>query len=288
MKQSTKRLLYTLYFLSLAGALLYYLFPGDTLSGYLLFRAKKLFPNLTATIGSIKPTIPPGVTIKQIDLAGNDGHAVKIDKMVVSPGIVSLFKAQRTLHFQAEAYSGDIKGHLAMESGTDTQLKEAQVTLADIMLQQVGWLRAVTNREILGTLGGRLLYDQNAIENTMRASFTITDLSIGLRAPVLDLQKMDFASVESDLIGNQSNLRVNRFIFQGEKLDGSLTGLVSLKAPIEKSTLDLSGSIKLEPEFFAYLRENLPDLPMFKKKSGNKRFPIRISGTLDKPGFALK
>ena len=97
-----------------------------------------------------------------------------------------------------------------------------------------------------------------------------------------------FKKVDVDMVLNRQQLQVKRCVLAGRKVDGTITGSLSLKSPLEKSALLFSGVIKIHPEFQEHLEKNLAGTLLPKKKAGRKGYPIRIFGTLDNPRFSLK
>jgi type II secretion system protein N len=288
MKKPKKRLLYLFYILVVTGLFLYFRFPADTLSGYLLFRAKNMFPGCEASIGSIKPTFPPGLKFKQIDLKWPNRQPVAIEQVVVSPGYLSLLGSQTTWFIKADTLGGILQGRINVSNGKPERTITADADIEGIALKKIDWLKLVSKRELSGTLGGKLIYNQRSTSEPLRADLTFTDLTIELLVPVFDMTSLAFKSVETDLVGNNQQVRINRCIIRGQKIDGNLSGVMSIKAPFEKSSFNLSGTLKIHPDFMAYLKKNLPGSLLPKKKSGSNGYPIRFFGTLDKPGFSLK
>ena len=288
MKKSKKWLLYFIYILAATGFFLYYLFPSDTVSSYLMFLTRDAIPNCNLTVGSIKPAFPPGLKLEYVLLGKDNNELLQIEHARVSPGIFSLLKGNPAIFVEADTYSGTIDGRIDSGSDKTGRFITADVSMKDIALEKIDWLKTVTKRKISGTLEGKVLYNQESLNEPFRAGFMITDLTIELLVPIFNMANVAFKTVETDIVLNYQQLLVNRCVLRGQKVDGTLSGSVSLKDPFEKSTFNLSGTIKIHPEFMAYLQKNLPRGLLPKKKSGNNSYPVRFFGTLDKPGFSLK
>ena len=288
MKKPKKRLLYFFYILVVTGVFLYFRFPTDTISGYLLFQAKSLFPGCEASIGSIKPTLPPGLKFKRIDFKWPNHHSIAIEQAIVSPGYLSLFSSQTTMFFKAATCGGVLQGRVNVSGNKPVRTITAEANIEGVALKKIDWLKLVGKRELSGTLDGKLIYNQKSTSEPLRAGLTFTDLTIELLVPVFDMTSLAFKSVETDMVVNHQQVRINRCVLRGPKIDGNLSGSVSIKAPLEKSSFNLSGTIEIKPDFMAYLKKNLPGSLLPKKKSGSNGYPVRFFGTLDKPGFSLK
>jgi len=288
MKNPSKWILYAVYILAIAGILLYSRFPADTVSGYLLFHAKNLFPGCNAVIGDIKPAFPPGLKLSRVNILWQNRSLLNIDQAVVAPGYLSILKDHKVLHIAAKAYGGAIKARITAGGDESARPVSAHAVIEDISLEKIAWLKSISNRDLSGFLEGKIDYNRQSPEEPLRSSLTFTDLTIEMLVPVFNMESFDFKSVETDIVVNNQKVLVTRCVLRGQKVDGNLTGSVSLKEPIEKSTFNLSGTLKIHPAFMAYLKKHLPASLLPKKKSGDNSFPIRFFGTLDKPGFSLK
>lgn len=288
MKTSRKWLLYCVYILAATGFFLYYRFPSDTVSRYLMFHAAGAIPNCSLTVGRIKPAFPPGLKLEDVLLEKDNKELLQIEHVRISPGVFSLLKGKPAIFVEADTYSGTVAGRINSGSGKTGRVLTADVSMQDIALEKIAWLKTTTKRKISGTLEGKILYNQESLNEPFRAGFTITDLTIELLVPVFNMATIAFKTVETDIVMNSQQLLVNRCVLRGQKVDGTLSGSVILKDPFEKSTFNLSGTIKIHPGFMAYLQKNLPRGLLPKKKPGSNSYPIRFFGTLDKPGFSLK
>ncbi len=288
MHKSKKWLLYCLYMLLATGFFLYYRFPSDTLSSYLLSRLHNEFPACTGTIGGIKPFLPPGLNFSRLEFNWNNSTPLEIAQVEISPEYLALLKRRPAVFISADAYAGTLSGRVDMDRFDTPRMIKANASFEGLMLEKIEGLRSLSKREVSGILEGKLVYKQASTSEPLRASLKFTDLTIELLIPVFDMAAVSFNTVETDLVVNRQQVTITRCVLRGQKVDGSLSGSVTLMTPLEKSTFNLTGTVKIQPAFMTYLKKNFPDGLLPKKKTGGNSFPIRFFGTLDKPGFSLK
>ncbi|MCP3952017.1 MAG: type II secretion system protein GspN, partial [Desulfobacterales bacterium] len=193
------------------------------------------------------------------------------------------------LFVKSEACGGIIDGRVLLDSWVNGRPSRVRLNLKGIALERIAWLQTTAKRKISGTLAGKLLYDRKSPRETLRAGFKLTGLAIELRGPVFNMAALVFKTVDTDMVVNSQQLLVKRCVLAGEKVDGTLTGSLSLKSPAEKSVLQFSGVIKFHPDFRDHLEKKGLGTLLPKKKAGRKGgYPIQIFGTLDNPRFSLK
>jgi type II secretion system protein N len=126
------------------------------------------------------------------------------------------------------------------------------------------------------------------IAGTGNAKLTLSECKIQLMSPVIPVDQLDFVSIDADITMNKQQLEINQCLFKGQQVDGTVSGSVFLTEPIGSSRLNLAGMVKPHHFFLADLKKTLPDDFLPRKRHGSSGFPIRLTGTFDKPGFKLR
>jgi len=288
MQKSRTWILYSGYILALTAVFLYCLFPTETLSRFLEGRAGDAIPGCQLTFGSVKPVFPPGLKLEEIAVDKGGQTLFHIDRVRVSPGLWTLFSERPLLFVKSETCGGMIDGRVDLESRASSRLNQANLNLKGIALEKIAWLKTVAERNISGSLTGKLLYDRQSPREPLRAGFKLTGLTVELWMPLLNTTAAVFKTVDIDMVMNRQQLLVKRCVMVGEKVDGTLTGTLDLKFPVDQSVLLFSGVMTPRPNFREYLENNVPDTLLPKKKPGRNGYAIRIFGTLDNPRFSLK
>jgi len=90
MKPSKTTILYTLYITGITLFFLWYLFPSDTLKGYLAYRLSQSRPDVTVTIDRLSPVLPPGIKLHEVDITHRNAVVLEVKSLKVVPGLASL------------------------------------------------------------------------------------------------------------------------------------------------------------------------------------------------------
>ncbi len=287
MRSSGKWFLYALFVIVATGVFLYMRFPEQAVRQYLTQQAGKYLAPYDLKIGSVSPAFPPGLILREVSLQhGRQLHAI-FERLQIVPAYTPIFSPGRNLILTAGAYSGNITCKVKLSHGTKMPQVFAETTLADVDLEKADWLRNLTRRNISGRLSGKIFWDSADVVDPLRARLQIAAGRIDLQVPVFSLKSFTFNLVETDLALNRQRAIIQRCVFRGEQLAGDLSGSINRRSPFGESLLSLAGSFKIQPDFAAYLKRKLPEGFLPRKNAGSG-YPIRFSGTLDKPWFSLK
>jgi type II secretion system protein N len=89
---------------------LWYLFPSDTLKGYLAYRLSLGNPDVNVTIDRISPVLPPGLKLEGVDIIDQNMTLIEVQSLKVMPGLGSLFSDTTTVKFNGRVYDGTLNG----------------------------------------------------------------------------------------------------------------------------------------------------------------------------------
>ena len=105
-------------------------------------------------------------------------------------------------------------------------------------------------------------------------------------APLYGLEKLTVNDVTARFDIENDQLKVEKLEASGGDLDGSMSGTITIRKPITKSVLNLKGGVNPGPVILDKLSELGPMFKMFvAKRSGDNNIPVRLTGTLGRPGF---
>jgi type II secretion system protein N len=287
MHRTGKWFLYALFVLVVTGLFLYMRFPEGIVRQYLIRQAGEYLSPYDLKIGTVSPAFPPGLILREVSLQrGRQQHNI-FERLKITPAYTALFSPGRNLIFTAGAYNGSITCKVNLSRDIKAPQVRAQATLVKIDLEKVAWLRDIIQRNISGQLSGKVFWDTSKRADPLKARLQITAGRIDLRVPVFSLKSVTFNLVETDLAFNRQRALIQRCTFRGEQLAGNLSGSINLRTPFGESLLSLAGIFKLQPDFAQHLQKHLPEGFLTREKAASG-YPIRFSGTLDKPGFSLK
>ncbi|MHB8770226.1 MAG: type II secretion system protein GspN [Syntrophales bacterium] len=249
---------------------LYLRFPGEALTDYLKAAVAARYPGAVLSIGTLRPSFPPGVALADITIGMRDRTDVilRLDSLTVRPGGLAPFRGRLAIHAAAEGYGGEVQGkaefsRLLSLRGPLT----AAVEIRNLRIDRWTWLRDIFVRQVTGTLKGAVAFSgtAEALKNgTGTVDFTLTNGVYPLQESFLGLDKIEYSRVEGKASFRNGALKVTQLTLTGEKIRCSLKGNILLADDFPASKLDLNGTI---------------ELPLL----GNKRVTLTIDGTIGNP-----
>lgn len=291
MNTAKKRIFYSLYTICAIIFFLYILFPSEKIKQFIEYKVSSTKPGYTAEIQDIKPAFPPGLTLYSASIFNIDGLLVDVDKTRIIPSLLSLTGSAPEFKIKANAYNGtiDTKVKLNKDEQTDSPgiAIESDSVLQGIKTGQITALQDLSDYIIDGNLGGKIIYKGTGKKGVADADIIISDCNVELKTPFFNLKSLTFSQIDAKMtLHNFQNLQLKETIIKGNQAGGNISGTITLKKPSGKSILNLSGTITPQPALISKLGGMAA---MFlKQKQGNKGFPFKITGTLEKPRFSLK
>jgi len=285
MSNFRKGIFYAVYVLATTLFFLYYLFPSDAVRNYISNRVSVTYPELDIAIDRISPAFPPGLKFRAIRLQFQNDLQLDIDQIKIAPGLLSLLGSEVSFAFKGRAYSGLIKGRGAITKSRTAPRTTIDARLSAIRIREVSALQELTGRKISGRLDGNVKYDFTLKSGEkINAQLSLADGELVLLTPVFNLDKFSFSRIEADIHGDFQRLMVKKCEFKGSQINGTFTGFVTMKNPVNKSVLNLSGTVAAHSAFLAKLDSVFPGYT----KSAEKGMNIKFSGTLEAPSFNFK
>ena len=289
MNNTRKWLLYATYIMVAAAFFIYYLFPSNTVKNYLTSNLNKAYPGIDVTIDHVKPAFPPGLRFYNVNFYHINDFLLDVEQIKIVPSFFSLFRSKTNFFFKGRTGEGIFEGKGELTKNRPSRKVIIDGKLSGIQIKEIAALKNLAGRNISGILNGDFTYrGDNKSGGNLRAKLIASDCELELLTPVFKLESLTFSKIAADLVMKNGELQVKQCIITGDQTDGSLSGSVTLKKPMGKSYLKLSGTIKPDPYFLADLGKDLPANLLPKKIFGKNGFPIRIYGTLDKPRFLLR
>jgi type II secretion system protein N len=288
MSRSKKILLYVCFGIAAAVGFLYYLFPSETFKRLIATGISAANPNLTISIEKVRPVLPPGIVLKEVNLEYGKVALIDATDAKLIPLPWTLFKNRKTVSFKVATSQGKIEGQ-AFFLSTNTQSLDLNAALSGIQLDQVAALKDLADFGISGELNGTIAVngEQNS-EKKARAVLDISQCIVDLDNPLFGLHKLSFTRIEAELTAQASRILINKCDLKGEEVDGRVSGTLQLQEPYEKTLLNLSGVLKPHPELIAKIKQTIP-VDLFAGKNIQRTgLPFKVTGTIENPGFSLR
>lgn len=267
---------------------LYYLFPSDVVRDYLQMRAERSNPPLLLSIERIKPWPPFGLRSGKTEVSLKDKPQLTLfraENISVSPGLWSFIRRKPKYSVDLEAYGGEVSGSIIFKKINMEGPFYAEIDIDRIRVGNHEHVKDFVGRQIDGILSGKIYYSgqQNKlISGSGEATLKLSEGRVELLVPLLSLSAIEFDEVAIDLVLKRRRINVTRLELEGPQLKSSISGTISLRKQLAKSSLNLKGTI--EP--FAALVKSVKGLSVLKNfqqrlRKGVISFTIR--GTLSQP-----
>lgn len=267
----------------------YVLFPSDGLKPYFSEKLSEMDPNIGIRIEKIKPVVPPGMALHNVDIHYQGLLLAKMPTLKIAPGLTTLFKAEKEISVNGNMGGGIIKGAGFLVDDNGYRVSSAHADLTNVKIEQIELLSRVKEYRLSGLIDGNIKMDgKKGPRGTLTADFTVTQARVGMVNPFFGIDHITIDRAEAGLLVTSKRVRIQSCTLKGPQLDGKLSGYIDIKSPVEQSRLNLSGSARPHPEFIAQLQGALPE-GMLNSSSFSKRgLPFRIRGMLGNPEFLLR
>ena len=287
MKPSKTTILYTAYIFGITLFFLWYLFPSDTLKGYLAFRLSQVNPGVKVTIDRISPALPPGIKLHEVDITHRNIALMELKSLKVMPGLGSLFSDTITVNFSGHLYEGTLNGRAEISDPKSGGIK-VDGKIADVQVQQISALQQWSDHDIAGGLGGDFNYAAGSANPKLSGSLKMSACRLELATAIFNQNRFEFTNIDADLVLQNRNLVINGFNATGSQLDLKIAGKIKLDARSRaKNALNLTGTVTPHHVFLAKIEKDIPVNLIRNQKSGQRAIKFQIDGTLEEPGFSI-
>lgn len=288
MNRNKNRLLYGVYVLAVAVFFIYFLFPSDTVATYVTSRFNSVNPDITLGLDHVGLSFPIGLRLHDARVYYLNTEVLRTDDLKIVPQFLSFFRSKIVFFFKGRAFGGILEGRGEFDKNRPDQHVVIAVKLSGMNIKAISAVKHFADRSFAGMLEGSFTYRKNEkLDRELEAEFIISDGEFELLLPMIKHKSIPFSKLETDISIKNERLKVKRCIIKGDQLDGSVSGIVNFKEPLDQSHLRLSGLIKPNPEFLAKLVKDLPSSLLPKKILSKKVVRIRIYGSLDEPRVFL-
>jgi type II secretion system protein N len=283
-----KRLLYGIYILAVAVFFLYYLFPSDTVATYVASRFNRINSNIHISVDHASLAFPLGLKLRDTSVYYLNTEVFKTDHLKIVPNFLSLFRSEIVFFLKGSAFQGTLEGKGEFDKNRPDQHTVIAVKLSGINIKEISAVKHFIGRNITGLLEGNFTYrNSGKSDKELDAGFIISNGELELLIPLLKQKSIPFDKIETNITVKNERFNIKRCTIKSHQLDGSISGLVYLTEPLDRSRLRLSGLIKPNPEFIEKLGKDIPPDVLPKNMLSKKMFRLRIYGSLDAPRFFM-
>lgn len=280
---------YLAYAIVTMAVFLYLLFPEQAVKAYVDRRLALIDPSLTMEAGTIRPTLPPGFKLVDVDLMRDSVKLAHLDDAQMRPELTTLFREAKQGRFEVHVADGSIDGRATISGqGLETQVR-AEANLNDVRLEQIDAVKRIERFNLSGRLSGRLTHEGILMPvGAINGAVNAAPLKITLATPVFGIAELIMNQTGAEFTINAQSLRLTALTFSGPMVEGRINGTIDLMRPLEKSRLNLNGNVKPQPELIARLQESVPAGMMNPATMGTRGMMLRLRGTVDNPDVSLR
>ena len=289
MKRGLKYISYALYAMLVAGVLLYVRFPSAALQSYLVQAADGMDPQVIFKTGSIDPSFPPGLRLNRPVFSLKErpeSPFFEAQELSVAPGMGALMTGDVTWLFDAHAYGGVMGGRVL--SGKNGKISGISLSLKDVRLQEYAFLPDFGIGDVAGKLTGNLDYNGPLIRidtGNGTGDFHISEGKIDLLTPFLGLETIPFGELTARFALKKGTVNLNSVSLDGKGFQGSLSGTIHLNRIMDRSRLNLKGTLEPIADYLETLKGGPALLGLLGGgRNGSKRSFV-IQGTFKSPIF---
>lgn len=289
MKTGLKYVSYALYAILVAVVLLYVRFPSESFQSYLVQVAGRMDPPVIFSTRSLDPSFPPGLRLQEpvFSLRERPETAFfEAQELSVKPGIGSLILGNTTWFFDARAYGGFINGHIL--SGEAGEIDGFSLSLEKVRIHEYAFLPQFGMGDFGGTLKGNITYQgppDRIVLGDGAGDIHISEGKIDLLNPFLGLETIPFGKLNVRFTLKKGMVNLTSVSLDGKGFQGSLSGTIRLNRIMDRSRLNLRGTIEPIEAFLGTLKGGPALLSLFRGGQNGLRRSFIIQGTFRSPKF---
>ena len=280
---------YVIYAILVTVVLLYYRFPSEALQSHLVRMADRMDPEIIFSAQSLDPSFPPGLRLQKpaFSLKKRPESAFfEAQHLSVSPGMGSFILGDTTWFFDALAYGGVINGHIS--SLEDGQIDGFTLTFQDIRIHEYAFLPQFGVGDFAGNLKGNILYNGSPDRITAgdgAGDIHISEGKIDLLRPFLGLETIPFGKLDVRFTLVKGTVNLTSVSLDGKGFQGSLSGTIRLNRIMDRSQLNLRGTIEPIQSFLETLKGGPALLGLLGGGRKDSKRSFVIKGTFRSPKF---
>jgi type II secretion system protein N len=267
---------------------LYLLFPKESLRAYIQAQIQQNLPDVSMEIGRVSAAFPPGLNLANILCEHKEMPLVAAKRATIRPSLLKILGSEKVLNFNVATSEGSIDGQGILRTAKQGEFS-VDADIDQIALQEIAALEAFPDYIISGLLSGKVNYKAvPGRSGSGSADLVVTAARFELVNPLFGIENLNFDSIEAQLNLSPRRLQLRRCDLSGNEVDGSISGSLMLRTPMNQSRLNLAGVLRPHAEFMAQLQRTVPMALLGGQNLGQKGLPFRVTGTIEKPSFSLR
>ncbi len=262
----------------------FYLFPTGKIQEYIMMTFIRALPDYQLMIENAKPAFPIALKLSNVKIFRLNKEFIEAASVKIGFPVSSLFSSERSFSIKSRVYDGTVSGTISITEKNNVQSVSGKFRLTDIKIETVQPLQQELKEKIAGTLRGTVTFNGRNPGNTANFNLTLADAVLPLAISFIRLGEVTFNEINIEGSLSNQNLSIGKCVFHGPRINGRFSGEITLKDPVQKSLLNLSGTVKPHHD----LLKNLPGNMIPANLRNKEGVPFKISGTYEKPGLSFR
>jgi type II secretion system protein N len=264
---------------------LYYLFPTEALTSYINYRLSESLPQFHLTIKQIRPGFPPGMKLSSLMLYRQGKEFIGMDQLTVRPKYLTIFSRTKSLVLSCLLNGGRIDA--TTQITRDKSFLNIDLSIDHVEINGIPAIKAMMPHNVSGALNGKLTYNNQPPFGNGKAEIALANCTIDFKPAFFGMNQLKMESVTAKAELSDQQLKIESIEVKGRELNGKATGAVTLKQPLDQSSMNISGQVTPTPALMKSLADILP-ISSIAENSASSGIPFKISGSLASPGFSLR
>jgi type II secretion system protein N len=283
-----KWLLYSVYVIAVLAAFLYLLFPSDEFRQYIVHRAAAADPSVTVRLEKVAPRLPPGLVLFDLGVSLRGRPVFDVSELQLTPRYASLFSASKAFHVKGKAYEGSLEGRASFQTRGD-QAYSADITFEQLAVDQMDGISGLVPYQLSGRAEGRVRYRSNAgVYGEGETEVMVKEAFVNFTPSLFGFQELSLGTVTAKASLTGDVARITDATIEGLQMSGDAKGSIALRQPLDRSRINLTGTLKLHPSFIKEISRAIPPQLFSIGDFVDKGIPFRITGSIREPKFSLR
>ncbi len=254
----------------------------------LAYKISQVNPNFSVMTGQAVPVLPPGIKLQNVTIKRFNDSLFDINEIQIKPALLSFLKPETIYTFTGRTGGGAFDGKAFVSREKSDGHSRININLNEIQILEIPGFQDFSRYQAAGLLSGQVVVNKSRRPLiSAHADLNLANAMLTFPSPVFGLNNLSFQYIEGEVTLASRRMQIKKCTFNGNQVDGTISGIIILKNPFEKSTLRLSGSILPHSDFIASLGQGIASMLLPQLKSAKNGLRFKIRGTLEDPRFSL-
>ena len=267
---------------------IYILFPEALLKEVVIQAVQSQNKDITLSFNTVTPILPPGVRMADVNVVYSDTPVFTAHHINVNPGLISLLTDKKKVTITADALGGSWAADIGVRKTPGTSELSIRADIRDVHLESLPVQDLLFGYGVQGRLAVKGKGDiLNQLIKTGNCQVMLTDVVVDINKRLAGLKDLTFQKIAVQAEIQDNRVELTQGDISGKEANGTIGGYITIKYPFAKSTLDIRGTIRPQPDFLKNISRRIPMGFLLSKMSMKKGIPFVAQGTIGEPDLNL-